>query len=85
VPEALRESEFIMVRVHNIADIGSLIRKKRVGLGMTQSQLADITGNGTRFISDLENGKQTMQIGKVLDTLQVLGLDVYVSVRGEAK
>jgi len=74
-----------MMGVHNNADIGSIIRKKRVGLGMTQSQLADITGNGTRFISDLENGKQTMQIGKVLDTLQVLGLDVHVSARGDAE
>jgi len=74
-----------MIRVRSTTDIGSLIRKKRVGLGMTQSQLADITGNGTRFISDLENGKQTMQIGKVLDTLQVLGFDVHVSARGEAE
>ena len=74
-----------MIRVRSTTDIGSLIRKKRIGLGMTQSQLADISGNGTRFISDLENGKQTMQIGKVLDTLQVLGLDVYVSGRGEAE
>ena len=77
------ERETIMIRVHNTADIGSLIRKKRVGLGMTQAQLADITGSGTRFVSDLENGKQTVQTGKVLDTLQVLGLDVYISTRGE--
>jgi len=74
-----------MMVAHDAADIGSLIRKKRIGLGMTQSQLADITGNGTRFISDLENGKQTMQIGKVLDTLHVLGIDVYISARGEAE
>jgi len=73
-----------MIKVHNTIDIGSLIRKKRVGLGMTQSQLADITGNGTRFISDLENGKQTMQIGKILDTLHVLGFNLHVSVRGDA-
>jgi len=72
-----------MESVHNTTNIGSLIRKKRVGLGMTQSQLADITGNGIRFISNLENGKQTMQIGKVLDTLHVLGFDVYISARGE--
>ena len=65
-------------------DIGSLVKIKRVGLGMTQSQLADITGNGTRFISDLENGKPTMQIGKVLDMLHVLGFDVIISARGEA-
>ena len=70
--------------VQDTADIGSLIRKKRIELGMTQCLLADITGNGTRFISDLENGKQTMQVGKILDTLHVLGFDVYVSARGEA-
>jgi len=73
-----------MRRVYSTADIGSLIKEKRVEFGMTQSQLADITGNGTRFISDLENGKKTMQIGKVIDTLHVLGFDVYASVRGEA-
>jgi len=73
-----------MIGAHETADIGSLIRKKRIALGMTQSQLADITGNGTRFISDLENGKKTMQIGKVLDTLHVLGFDVNISARGEA-
>jgi len=72
-----------MMGVHGTADIGSLVRKKRAELSMTQSQLADITGNGTRFISDLENGKQTMQIGKVLDTLHVLGFDVNISARGE--
>ena len=74
-----------MSRVFGAADIGSLVRKKRIDLGMTQSQLADVTGNGTRFISELENGKPTMQIGKVLDTLHVLGFDVRVSVRGEAE
>ena len=73
-----------MKRVLETADIGSSVRMKRVELGMTQSQLADITGNGTRFISDLENGKPTMQISKVLDTLHVLGFDVIISVRGEA-
>jgi len=73
-----------MKRVLETMDIGSLVKIKRVGLGMTQSQLADITGNGTRFISDLENGKPTMQIGKVLDMLHVLGFDVIISARGEA-
>ena len=72
-----------MLGINNTADIGSFVKKKRVALGMTQSQLADITGNGTRFISDLENGKQTMQIGKVLDTLHVLGFDVHILERGK--
>ena len=71
-----------MTRIIETASIGSLIKSKRAEIGMTQSQLADISGNGTRFISDLENGKPTIQIGKALDTLHVLGLDIYISERG---
>jgi y4mF family transcriptional regulator len=63
-------------------DIGSFVKQKRNQLGMTQPQLAAVSGAGVRFISDLENGKPTMQIGKVLEILHVLGLDVFVSERG---
>jgi len=66
-----------------MSDIGSLVKEKRTEYGMTQSQLADVSGKGIRFISELENGKQTMQIGKVLDTLHVLGLDLSLSERGD--
>lgn len=71
-----------MVRVYNMSDIGFLVQQKRAELGMTQSQLADVSGKGVRFISELENGKQTMQVGKVLDTLHVLGIDMSLSERG---
>jgi y4mF family transcriptional regulator len=71
-----------MTRIYAMADIGSLVKRKRTELGMTQSQLADICGSGTRFISELENGKPTMQVGKVLDMLHVLGLNIIISERG---
>jgi y4mF family transcriptional regulator len=71
-----------MTKIYETRDIGIIVRNKRAEIGITQPQLADICGNGTRFISELENGKPTMQIGKVLDTLHVLGLDVLISVRG---
>ena len=71
-----------MAEIYDTADIGKTIRAKRIELGMTQSQLADISGKGTRFISEIENGKQTMQIGKVIDTLHVLGLDILITARG---
>jgi len=72
-----------MKRILDTVDIGILVKDKRKKLKMTQPQLADISGNGVRFISDLENGKPTMQIGKVLDTLHILGFDIYVSTRGD--
>jgi len=77
------EIAVIMTRVFETIDIGIIVKKKRNELGMTQPQLADKSGNGVRFISELENGKPTMQIGKVLDTLHVLGLNLHVSTRGD--
>ena len=71
-----------MPKVYTTADIGLLARTRRIALGMTQTQLADISGCGTRFISELENGKQTMQISKVLDMLHILGFDLSISERG---
>ena len=71
-----------MPRIYKTVDIGLIVRKKRTELGMNQSQLANISGSGTRFISELENGKPTMQIGKVLDILHMLGLDISISTRG---
>ena len=71
-----------MKRIFDTNDIGSLVKHKRNQLKMTQPQLAAVSGAGVRFISDLENGKPTMQIGKILGILHVLGLDIYMSERG---
>ena len=37
------------------------------------------------FISDLENGKETIQFGKVLVVASMLGLDLSIDVRGGAR
>ena len=71
-----------MQRIFETSNIGSLVKQKRSQLKMTQPQLAVVSGAGVRFISDLENGKPTMQIGRILEILHVLGLDVYISERG---
>jgi predicted transcriptional regulator len=43
-------------------------------LGATQKDLALTSGTGIRFIIDLEKGKPTAQLGKVMIVLQNLGL-----------
>jgi y4mF family transcriptional regulator len=67
---------------YDAADIGRQVRLRRKALGLTQAQLAGISGNGTRFISEMERGKPTAQVGKVIDVLHVLGLDLHVEERG---
>jgi len=54
--------------------LGHVVRKTRRDLGVLQTDLALTAGTGVRFISDLENGKPTCQIGKTLRVLQSLGI-----------
>lgn len=60
-------------------NIGCYIRKVRKELNVTQKDLALTAGTGLRFIIDLENGKPTCQIGKTLQVLQVLGVQINLS------
>jgi HTH-type transcriptional regulator/antitoxin HipB len=57
-----------------VDQIGALIRATRKGLGVTQRDLALTSGTGLRFVVDLERGKETCEIGKVLTILQTLGI-----------
>ncbi len=54
--------------------IGKSIRDTRKNMGVTQKDLALTSGTGLRFVIDLEKGKPTCQIGKVLTVLQTLGI-----------
>jgi y4mF family transcriptional regulator len=57
-------------------DIGKLVRETRKRLGVTQKALALTSGTGLRFIIELERGKGTAEIGKVLTVLQTLGIQL---------
>ncbi|NBT85052.1 MAG: transcriptional regulator [Alphaproteobacteria bacterium] len=57
-------------------EIGQAVKKARKTLGLRQRDLAFSCGTGIRFIVDLEKGKQTCQLGKVLQILGMLGITV---------
>lgn len=56
--------------------IGKTMRDTRKKMGVTQKDLALTSGTGLRFVIDLEKGKPTCQIGKVLTVLQTLGVEL---------
>jgi y4mF family transcriptional regulator len=56
--------------------IGQTVRESRKRLGVTQKDLALTSGTGLRFVIDLEKGKETCQIGKVLTVLNTLGIRI---------
>lgn len=56
--------------------LGELVKKRRKKLGLNQSELAMASGTGRRFISDLENGKDSCELGKTLKVLTGLGIEL---------
>ena len=72
-----------MDRILDTRELGNVIRKRRRELGYTQAFLANYAGVSASFLSELENGKETIQVGKMIDVLSLLGMDICLSKRGE--
>ena len=68
--------------VKNTFEIGNILRKKRKAQGLTLEQVAQHCGLSIRFVSEVERGKATAEIGKVLFLLNAVGVDVFVNARG---
>lgn len=66
-----------------VITLGQLVRRVRKQSGLRQDELAGAAGVGIRFIVDLESGKPTLQIGKVLYVLDTLGIAAAFSAPGE--
>ncbi len=67
--------------ITNIKTLGEGIRARRKALGYTQGFLSEATGLSVSFISDLERGKETAEIGKVLRLIHLLGMDLTMTPR----
>ena len=57
------------MQIKTTKDIGILVKETRKKLNLTQETLAQLCNVGTRFISDVENGKPTCEIEKVLKVM----------------
>jgi y4mF family transcriptional regulator len=53
--------------------IASFVKEKRKKLNLTQIELAEKAGVGIRFIRELEQGKETLQLNKVNQVLRLFG------------
>ena len=69
-------------KILDTQSLGDVVRQHRKLQGATQVEFASLCGVGVRFISDLENGKPTVQMGKVLQVLNSLGLELVLKPRG---
>lgn len=71
------------MKITDAASLGNAIRSRRKELNYTQVYISEITGLSVSFLSDLENGKTTAEIGKTIEVINLLGLDILVEARGD--
>ncbi len=70
------------MRISDAKALGELIRNRRKELNYTQGYLSEVTGLSISFISDLERGKESIQLEKTIQLIHVLGMDLFVEKRG---
>lgn len=74
LPSGNIDAEGLTVR--SSANLGALLRARRKQQALTQLDIAGLGNTGNRFIVELENGKPTVQLQKVLDLVDLLGLEL---------
>lgn len=62
-------------------ELGSTIRAFRKNQKFTLEKISGLTHLGMRFLSELERGKETAELGKTLEVLNKLGLEVIIQPR----
>ncbi len=67
--------------IQSAEQIGKLIRSERKRQKILQQDLADLSGVSLHFLSNLENGKATVEFRKVLLVLRSLGIEMELRTR----
>jgi transcriptional regulator with XRE-family HTH domain len=68
------------IAIHSVADLGLLARAVRRSSHLRLDDVAGSAGLGPVFVGDVEHGKETVQLGRVLRLLDELGIELVVDV-----
>lgn len=70
--------------IKDVKELGSIIRAFRKSQQLTLDKVSGITHIGMRFLSELERGKETAEIGKTINIINKLGLELIIQPRGQS-
>ncbi len=68
------------MKIENTKQLGQLARIVRQSQSLDQSTAGLLSGNGLTFMSQFENGKETVEIGRVLKLLEQLGIELSIDL-----
>ncbi len=63
-----------------LKQLGAVIARQRKAVGLSQKELGELAGVGINFVGQIESGKPTAQLSKVLDVTKALGLQLTVQL-----
>ncbi|MPZ70353.1 MAG: helix-turn-helix domain-containing protein [Actinobacteria bacterium] len=69
-------------RIYSAKSLGTAIGHYRRELGLSQAELADLVGLNRTYLSDLERGRQTEQVRRILRLLNQLGVRMVLEKAG---
>lgn len=69
-------------KLTSVAQLGAVLRAFRKQHGFTLQRIAGLTNVSMRFLSELERGKETAEIGKAFMLINKLGLELSIYPRG---
>lgn len=71
------------IELTNASQLAEIVRQERKRQKVSQIRLAQLADVGIRFVRDLEDGKETVQLDKVLNVLETLGIAIELSSMGD--
>ena len=73
------------MRIRTPADLGALIRDRRIKLALDQRSLAQKVGVSRQWIVEVEKGKPRAEIGLLLRTIDALGIQLMTEEEAPGK
>lgn len=69
------------MKIYNSKDFGSQLKQRRKQYKYTQKDVSKFLGVSASFISDLENGKKSIELDKAIQVATILGIDITMTDR----
>ena len=77
----MEQITYACVDLRSTGQFGEAIKLFRKRRGLTQQQVADLAGCSIMYVSNLERGKATAELGKALEILNALDVEISFSDR----
>jgi transcriptional regulator with XRE-family HTH domain len=68
------------IKIDDVSQLGSIVKHVRRSQSLDQETAGLLSGNGLTFISQFENGKETVEIGRVFKLLDQLGIEIEINL-----